>query len=851
MNDQDYAIVVGISLYPGFGATPTDNANLRAPVRDAIGIFNWLVSPSGGDLPPDNVELICSDEGARMVDVLDAVPKLEEIQRAFQKLVQRAEVSDAARKGFRAGRRLYIYMSGHGFAPEPYTGCLFVANATRLNVPNVYASGWLKWFRDAACFDEFVLWMDCCMDRMVTVDPEAIPLRPQLAAPSHAPAMVAFAAPRPLRALEIEIDGAIHSVFTHTLLKGLKGAAGDRQSGRVTGRSLGDYIYNAMKDWIPAAEMKNPVISKEPQIVEAASDLVLFEPAPASFTAQSYPITIRFPGAPGPARARLWRGNPAQAEDVEIKNGIVEIERPRGLYVVEVPGQSLRKGFEVTGSGPVKLDVGSADQGRPVKPPPPGGKCQLDIAVGGAAEIFVLDTDFRLVGRGRGGLLKEDKAYGIYKIKTRLGRELHEDIIFLDSDDPIRPGRSSQLNEPVLLAKGGLTALDVLARTHVYSGDGAEILLMVRDDRPPAAFPHSRVVYGTRLLNGARRTIADLDVHGLRRDPGQELAGQALTASVACCRIDLAPGVYFLERLLPGGGRQEQSILAVEGFRTEVHEVRSKTALGDRQGIVQQQVIAMFDQRAAATDQQIQHDAGLIEAATVALADGRKILSGELYERLVTGFKDPIAGLLGGHLLLIEAESDPRFDPAAGLAKLDDVVARLRDLVGDQQPDVEALSQRCARQDLRGKSPLKYPPLFTRSWKLAVDATDTDAQFVPTELWERVHAKLTTTPYFAWASDPKSREAHADGLVAQVREATDAALLPAIDPAPWRAPAWLPAGCDTEESPPAGATEPAADNELVTSLSRHWNIPAAALGQLLVRKAKARRRRLGDRSGRP
>jgi hypothetical protein len=837
MNESDYAIVVGISRYPGLGLAPTGNADLNAPVRDANDIYAWLTSPHGGALPVENVALICSDEAAAApADVLSAAPKLQEIQYAFQKLVLKAEASDAARQGFRTGRRLYIYMSGHGFAPKPYESCLFVANATRLNVPNVYASGWLQWFQDAACFEEFVLWMDCCMDRMVTVEPEAISLLPQSVVRPRPPTMIAFAATRSLRALETSIEGTIHGVYTYTLLKGLNGAAMDKETRRITGRSIGDYLFNAMKDWIPEAQMNNPLIAKEPLIIAADDDLVFCEVPAEGYVPPSYPITLRFPAAAPPAappaQARLWRGSPPVAEELKIEDGVASIQGPRGLYVVEMPGQALRKGFEVTGSGPVDVSIGLSDRGAAVKQAPPGGKCSLDISLGGASEIFILDTDFKLAERGRGGMLTKDMDYGIYKIKTRLGRELHEEIVFLDSDLHIRHDGSPGLSAPLMLAQDGSAADDILSQTHVYIGAGAEILLMVRDDPSLAAPEGALPVYGTKLFDSDRRVLADLDIHGVRL--------REAAKSFACCRIAVSPGVYFLQRTLSDGVLQEQVIPAIGAFRTELHELRSKLPLTTGEDIAHQQVLVTSDLRAPAADQQRQPEADLVEAATVALADHRKVLSGELYDRLVTNFKDPIAGLLGGHLLLIEAECDPAFKPADGLPALDDVVSRLKVMLGDGQPDVAALSQRCANKDLRWKGPLKYPPLFSRSWKLIVEASNETGNLVPDELWGQVHARLSAAPYFAWATDARSQQAHADGLVAQVLDALKAPSTPAQ----LRGPVGVPAPQYSCPAPvmrggsAAGAPAPCADTgELIPRLAKQWSIPATALDGLLAKKA--------------
>jgi len=52
-NPEDYAIVVGINYYPAL-------RKLKAAEKDATLFAEWLMSPEGGGLPPDNVRLILS-----------------------------------------------------------------------------------------------------------------------------------------------------------------------------------------------------------------------------------------------------------------------------------------------------------------------------------------------------------------------------------------------------------------------------------------------------------------------------------------------------------------------------------------------------------------------------------------------------------------------------------------------------------------------------------------------------------------------------------------------------------------------------------------------------------------------
>src|SRR5262249_1842576 len=87
----------------------------------------------------------------------------------------------------------------------------------------------------------------------------------------------------------------------------------------------------------------------------------------------------------------------------------------------------------------------------------------------------------------------------------------------------------------------------------------------------------------------------------------------------------------------------------------------------------------------------------VMEAARGALADERAILNEQLEELLLLKFEDPLAGIIGGHLLLIENERDPKRD----IKLLNVAVKNLRSLVGNDHPDVECLSLRCTDESLR------------------------------------------------------------------------------------------------------------------------------------------------------
>ena len=195
MNPDDYAILIGITRYPqlGEGNSPVD---LRGPRNDVVAVKSWLLDPRGGGLPgPQNVfEVALPAEGT----TTSAQPTVSELDVLISGIDDIAQANRKAGKGMKVGRRVYIYMSGHGFSPGRQRACLFTADAKERLGLNVHATGWLSWLQDAAYFREFVLWVDACMNRASFIPPHDPPL--PLASGG------AFAAQRPLKAVEVGVE---------------------------------------------------------------------------------------------------------------------------------------------------------------------------------------------------------------------------------------------------------------------------------------------------------------------------------------------------------------------------------------------------------------------------------------------------------------------------------------------------------------------------------------------------------------------------------------------------------------------------------------------------------------------
>lgn len=332
MAAQDRAVVVGITRYPGM-------EDLDGPENDAADFAAWLGDPQGGAVPDAGISLILSSQYPVTESAGDAQPTAEAVVGAFAAIWQEG----LAVRGGKLGRRLFIFMAGHGFAPDLGSAAVLAANATKsrlgLHVPG---PAYADLFRQAGFFDEVLLIMDCCRSNF----PKAPLHRPRLTettAPVPSNYFYGFATTfnRPSRELPGQ-DGRVNGIFTRTLLAGLRGAAAQPSTGRITGASLAAYAYNAGKAGAVAAastqSRQDPEFQfpQQPEIVWV--DGVA---APPAFT-----VRITLAGASAGRRVQLVDGTlravtpSSSAAELSEWQGLAP-----GLYLLELdgaPSQSLK-----------------------------------------------------------------------------------------------------------------------------------------------------------------------------------------------------------------------------------------------------------------------------------------------------------------------------------------------------------------------------------------------------------------------------------------------------------------------------------------------------------------------------
>ena len=849
MAADDYAIVVGITKYPSLGLSPNETADLKGSERDALEVANWLKAKDGGDLPDDrdHLNLICTSDFQGEPTATKGEPQQQRLRDAFDALVQAGkEKPRASRDDPMLGRRLYIYMSGHGFSPSRYRGALYVANATPDNGWHSYASGWLEWFQDNFYFKEYVLWMDCCMDREFGIDPENI-MKKTARFGRMGGTFIAFAAPRQFKTVERPIEAKnseIHGVFTCALLEGLKGGAVDSE-GQITGRSLADYLLNGMSAYLTDDDLKNPMIAKEPEVVKADRTLVFA----TGRQKQSTLVTLTFPIDAVGKQATLWGGLPIVPNSFPVQPDVSQ-KLENGLYVVAVPELRLRHGFEVTGRQSHLVEV--SGKGAPVAPA--GSDDHFVLTVNPhqpTAEIFLIDQALRKQAQSR-RILTAGFPFGVYKLKIRVGHTVTESIILLDQDLDFSTVQEGFAGPPALadpladlsVSSAAITSAAPLPGTglthEAHSGvldlwkSGLPVAGSSESDRPP---PAAEIRLMARIWSGQQATLgqvrpwqgtelldsADQVIRVLKDLPEQSTDGDPYVED----QIPVAPGTYFVrypherDRTLAG------ALTVPEGWTVELFLLALPA--GEISAGIRFNRMTVLMRRVSDSQRDVAFEQTL-ESARIAMVNERRILNRELEEILVRNFHNPIAGILGGHLLLQEERGRPK--PSSKLSLLDGVVANLRTLVGDEHPDVEALSLHCPTTSLRATKPFRQPPLFVRSWDLIVEASQTQPDLLPIELWERVRAVVPVSGYFVWGCDEKSKAARTRQLKSWLQTAVKQ-IPEADDPSEPLDVATASFGGAAAMATPDSATADQEKERMISDFAKQLRVPARAVESLL------------------
>jgi hypothetical protein len=339
-----------------------------------------------------------------------------------------------------------------------------------------------------------------------------------------------------------------------------------------------------------------------------------------------------------------------------------------------------------------------------------------------AAEIFVIDGQFQLADRGVGRLTSQLDP-GIYTVKCRVGVQTWEQHVILRDSDKEVVIPPLDFTSPAPLVNTAKTHEYHMAEAaahsqtvHFQAGQGSWIFVFARDwtaqrgdaTRPPIAFNPAR---GLSLKDMQGTEVAALEnsaAYDLARDPW------------AACNVQVNPGLYRLSLETPAGARLEQTIVASPGWQTQIFLLQRAYSPepDDRRADLPGASILMSRGQGFTVDRS---DFRQAELARLGLTNQRRVLSEEVLKLLQDKFQNPMLGIYGAHLLLLDSQ------PNLGL--LDHVVTNLRALLDAPHPDVEALA---LRLEPRGTPYIFHaPPMLRESWALVVEATATRADLVP------------------------------------------------------------------------------------------------------------------------
>ena len=100
-------------------------------------------------------------------DAKDERPILAHMDDFFIKIDEITAKNNEEGNGLRAGRRLWMFFSGHGFAQSLKSSGVLMANATFKRVFNFSAVLWADRLHEGGWFDEVLLFQDACRNRVV------------------------------------------------------------------------------------------------------------------------------------------------------------------------------------------------------------------------------------------------------------------------------------------------------------------------------------------------------------------------------------------------------------------------------------------------------------------------------------------------------------------------------------------------------------------------------------------------------------------------------------------------------------------------------------------------------------
>jgi hypothetical protein len=369
-------------------------------------------------------------------------------------------------------------------------------------------------------------------------------------------------------------------------------------------------------------------------------------------------------------------------------------------------------------------------------------------------EIFLIDSDLQRIAQAVGVLHTEQPA-GLYQVKLRAGTSIKEDLIkvgktpFEKSYPPLAISSPVPLIDTTKTHEFHVHNAEAHSKVqHVDKGSGSFIYIFARDwtsktpgeGKTVGSEPYVHPARGLRLIDKSGVELVDFE---------NESATDLNWDPWAACNVKIDPGSYILRLHAPDDSVWERTLVASPDWQTQCFLLQR--SFGESTGpdlagatVLTRRPNLGFDPG--------DNELRLIELARLALINERPILSNEVEDLLTRKFDNPLLGIFGAHLLIELNQSRGRaYEP--GL--LGHVVERLRNLLKDPHPDVEALACKAGLQDLNYK--FEMPPMVRRSWALMTHASAESDVIPPDSLNTRIYDRiLTAEPWLVWSGEQQT-----------------------------------------------------------------------------------------------
>lgn len=346
---DDFALVVGINNYAALNP-------LRGAEADSLDFYNWVVDPAGGKVKPGNAQHIISKPN--QTDPLDSQPTRSTIEKFFLRIDALANKNNKDGNGLVAGRRLWLFFSGHGFAPSYGRSALLVANTTDTALDNFASPLWAERLFTGGWFQEILLFQDACRERFTTgeVIPPFLKARDQ---PGQAYFCAMAAHDGKLSLEKPDPKDGVRGVFTLTLMEALRdGLARDPATGAITSDTLKAYLQNNMRAKYTAEELENTDLSQFPDVHEDIRNvppLVIVPAAAGAPVVERFPVQIALP--PGNTTAAIkdstfkvvvqYNGNGGEVWNLQLSLGFYKVTANGFEEMFEVAGALNADGTKV------------------------------------------------------------------------------------------------------------------------------------------------------------------------------------------------------------------------------------------------------------------------------------------------------------------------------------------------------------------------------------------------------------------------------------------------------------------------------------------------------------------------